>query len=277
MAKTITLTCDMTYDEFVAYYNNSLCMGLLGINGDITINNLKFKKDFKKEKSCEDSFILCGYEKIDKDSNVKILLPDYIKAIDERALEAFDKLIELSGDGVEYIGKHAFEGCYRLRSVNTPFVSLIDEYAFNFCISLTKATLENCETIGTCGFYRCYNLKEVIAPKLSSCGEQAFRNCHSITKCRLDSLGFIHDATFEDCFSLKKIYTPNIVLEVTRNQEFLTRRSRYKGEKRDTTTLLAFRNCLNLDYLEVDLLIGDEEILHRQFINFIIRYNKHRK
>lgn len=87
------------------------------------------------------------------------------------------------GEGVTYIGKHAFSGCTNLTTVAFPTtVEGIGESAFSGCVNLKSAdTYESVQAIGKDAFRGCTSLRRVVLPAtLRSIGKGAFQDCTSL-------------------------------------------------------------------------------------------------
>jgi len=263
--KIITMSYDMTYDEFIDYYNNSLCMGLLDEDETITVNGLKYK-------IVDGEVQITRLDYDDKDNPltnngamVRVILPPFVSSINSSAFMSCENLVEISGDGVKYVDIDAFNACVRLQKVNFPNLTYIGHAAFCDCFSLTEIDLRNCEKIKSEAFYRCVALTELNAPKLTKCCLAVFSNCYSLTKCNLDSVNHIADNAFLNCFRLKKVYAPKIIFGLPYELE------------RMTTTFTVFSGCIELSELLVGTYVGTLEYFHRKFFNCTLLYDRHVK
>lgn len=87
------------------------------------------------------------------------------------------------GEGVTYIGKHAFSGCTNLTTVAfSTTVEGIGESAFSGCVNLTSAdTYESIQAIGKDAFRGCTSLRRIVLPDTLQCiGKGAFQGCTSL-------------------------------------------------------------------------------------------------
>lgn len=87
-------------------------------------------------------------------------------------------------DSVTTIGKSAFLGCKRLKSIYTsPFVKTIEDNAFYLCAKLSNLGLYNgLKTIGNAAFAYCSSLTDLAIPKsVTSIGSDVFEGCTSLT------------------------------------------------------------------------------------------------
>ena len=114
----------------------------------------------------------------------EIKLPSSVKVIEQ---EAFRGCIELEtvtlNEGLERVGKGAFEYCYELKEIIIPqTVTAIEEYAFADCTELkTAVILEGVETIGDFAFAMCSQLENIELPKsIKEIGHKAFFECQSL-------------------------------------------------------------------------------------------------
>lgn len=98
------------------------------------------------------------------------------------------KYITILGEeyDVTEIGKNAFKGCSKLKSITIgSYISKIGNGAFEKCTSLTKVTIPaNVENIGTSAFKSCKNLKNITikSKKLKKIGNNALRGINSKAK-----------------------------------------------------------------------------------------------
>ena len=111
-------------------------------------------------------------------------------------------------DGINIIGKNAFE-CNTLTKITfSSSVTAIDEYAFNWCTNLTSVTIpSNVTTIGNFAFYYCSNLASItISEGVKTIGDAAFGDCDSLTSVHIPlSVISIGKAPFASCDSLTEI------------------------------------------------------------------------
>lgn len=99
-------------------------------------------------------------------------------------------------EGLQKIGKGAFEGCTSLKTIDFLPDTLqgIGQHAFSFCTSVTKIIFPS-------------------SPYMCSIGPGAFRECISLTNVTLpDSIRIIHHGAFEGCTVLKTINIPPSIL-----------------------------------------------------------------
>ncbi|MCQ2339972.1 MAG: leucine-rich repeat domain-containing protein [Paludibacteraceae bacterium] len=87
-------------------------------------------------------------------------------------------------EGVDKIGKYAFERCNMLTSVTIPnSVTAIGDYAFNECQNMTTVSIGNSvTTIGKYAFNYCTDLTSITLPSsVTTIGESAFHCCFGLT------------------------------------------------------------------------------------------------
>lgn len=256
-SKQLKIDCtSMTYEEFIGYYNNCLCMGLLERNGTVNINGLLY--------IVKDEEIHLHYCDVNTSKHhYEILLPSFVTHIDDNAFSYCNYLVEITGEGVKNIGHNCFTTCNNLKRANFPNVEYIGREAFYNCRLLEEIDLASCKSINNLAFSNCISLKEVNAPKLIQCGTSAFADCHSLVSCSLDSISFIRDYTFKHCYHLKKFYAPKISFGV-------------RDKKRiKVTKYNAFNGSNSINDFQVDTFIGSFVYFHLYFDNCDLKYNKH--
>ena len=138
------------------------------------------------------------------------------------------------GNGVQSIGKYAFEACNSLNNLQIGSVNYIDERAFGNCTSLTSIELPNnlisigqgafafckaltsvdlgnsVEDIGTQAFVLCESLSSIILPNtVKYIGVHAFSNSPKLATVSIgNSVTTIDKSAFYNCKSLKSITIP---------------------------------------------------------------------
>jgi hypothetical protein len=148
----------------------------------------------------------------------------------------------LIGEGVQSIGKYAFNGCANLASITIPdSVTSIGDYAFYNCPSLTEFKSKFASEDGRCiiidgvlSFFAQGGLNEYDIPNgvisiglgfryskiasltipdsVTTIKNNAFDNCHSLTSVTIpDSVTTIGTGAFQFCRSLKSITIPGSV------------------------------------------------------------------
>lgn len=83
----------------------------------------------------------------------------------------------IGATSLESIGKHAFDSCYRLGSLNISFVKTIDDFAFANCGYSGIMDLTYVETIGNSAFMKCTGITKIILENVVTIGEKAFMLC----------------------------------------------------------------------------------------------------
>lgn len=268
--KKVTYTCSMSYDEFVAYYNNCICMGSINENDTVEIEGLNYKiKDNKIFLCGSNADELAQYatsKEIEEDIVVKIKLPDYVNAISSWAFCANIFLTEISGQGIEYIGTNCMLGCYRLSKVDFPNLKDIGCGAFKECYALKEINLLKCEKIKTYAFKGCHLLQEIKAPVLTECGLEIFSQCYSLNSCYMDSLEYIHPRTFEECHALRTLYAPKIIFGVENMLDMI-------NQKTTPYSLLNDTYCISK--LNVGVFVGTFDYFHKSYVNCDLTYSTH--
>ncbi len=119
-----------------------------------------------------------------------IKLPSSVTSIGSYAFSVCDNITRFAiPDGVDNIGKAAFQGCKKLESIIMP----------SQLISIPPQM-----------FWECDSLKSITLPNsIASIGKDAFRDCKSLTKILLtETLASIEEGAFSGCISLKEIFIP---------------------------------------------------------------------
>lgn len=141
------------------------------------------------------------------------------KGILENAFEGCYKLTSIEiPDGVVVIGDHAFSNCRYLTSVVIPdSVTELGASAFEDCISLTTITLAgDFPAIRENAFLNCSDLTSIVIPEgVTSIGENAFKNCASLTSVTVTGgLKDIDYGAFKDCSALTSMTIPDSVTHI---------------------------------------------------------------
>ena len=125
-------------------------------------------------------------------------------------------------NGIEYslveIGRHAFNECSRLTSVEIPnSVTSIEERAFSRCTGLISIEIPNSvTTIGKYAFYYCTGLTSIEIPNsVTTIGEGAFYGCTGLTSIEIpNSVTTIGAAAFDGCTGLTSIKLPDSLTKI---------------------------------------------------------------
>ena len=151
-------------------------------------------------------------------------------------------------DGVEIIGKSAFENCYSLKNVIIPqSIQYIECNAFLGCEALESINLPyGIRELGHRVFYGCISMKQIIIPDtVLFVGDSVFESCTNLESVTLpNKLGLIQERLFSYCESLVKINIPKYISAILDN---------------------AFSYCVSLK--KIDLPEGLEKIGYEAFSN----------
>lgn len=116
--------------------------------------------------------------------NTEFDIPEHVAKIGEYAFANTNlKHITISHK-VNIIGKHAFENCNEMTSINIPAnVERIDESAFINCKNLKKVDIEKgVNSLGNQVFKNCTALDDIKLPaSIMKIGDEAFANCKSLS------------------------------------------------------------------------------------------------
>ena len=118
-----------------------------------------------------------------------IIIPSTVKRIEKNAFKnntTLETVIiqERNGEGVEYIGDSAFDGCSNLQSINLPdTIITIGSVCFRNCTKLDNIKLPNkLITLSSQTFQNCTNLKNLeLSENLETLGVESLQNT-SLTK-----------------------------------------------------------------------------------------------
>lgn len=238
LSKNVKKICDSAFEDCLALENLKLPDGCIYF-GKYVMKNTAWYNSHK------DGFVylgkyLCGY-KGDMPQNTKLKVKKGTVGIAGCAFEKENNLVSLTCSGSEkYIGKYAFYGCSKLRSVKLKNgLQAIEAYTFYDCDSLKTIKLpDTIKTIGSCAFEYCDKLTVANLPKkIADIGREAFSHCKlpdSLTfsknvkeigswafgNTNLKSVVFknpetaIHYNAFADCKALKSVKYPSGIYKI---------------------------------------------------------------
>ncbi|GEM_PF-1872283 len=112
--------------------------------------------------------------------------------------------IEIS-DGIDRIGRRAFEGCNNLVGVNLSAVTTLGQAAFSGCENLTTVNLSQITELGTFAFYGCTNLvltSDRFHQDLDYIPDYAFHGCENLTSVNLSHITQLGTFAFCGCKNL---------------------------------------------------------------------------
>ncbi len=144
------------------------------------------------------------------DDLISITIPDSVRSIGDLAFPSCISLESVDlGDGLQSIGRQAFDFCTALTSITIPdSVRSIDDLAFVFCTALTSITIPgNVQSIGRETFSGCAALETVeLGDSVQSIGNQAFLSCTALTSITIpDNIQSIGREAFENCTALETV------------------------------------------------------------------------
>ena len=141
-----------------------------------------------------------------------------VTSIADNAFKENATLISVSiPDSVKMIGKYAFCGCERLKTVDMGSgVEKIDDYAFNFDDKLKNITLpDSVKYIGEDAFLGCWSMPSVNLKSVTYIGQRAFGRCEVLEEVTIpDTLTELKDGTFYGCPQLKKVVFPDTMTKI---------------------------------------------------------------
>eukprot|EP00980_Cylindrotheca_fusiformis_P004103 scaffold892_cov104-Cylindrotheca_fusiformis.AAC.1 len=175
----------------------------------------------------EDVWIYTGQDKEVPETVRRIKIAENITRIPDEAFIGHQELDEVTfSSSVQVIGKLAFRGCIKLKSIlyqtvgeeakiGIPsYVREIDNCAFYECQLLEGPGLcEGLERIGNCAFFACKSLTEVEIPStVTEIGDGAFHKCKRLGRLGLnEGLERIGKRAFFQCESLTGANVPSTV------------------------------------------------------------------
>ena len=123
-------------------------------------------------------------------SFTKLILPDTITSIGEKAFMNCTELVEVSlPRGISELSDYIFAGCKNLKLFVSPDgITSIGKNAFDGCSNLVSVILsKNLKTIGDEAFRSCIKLPNIFIPKsVTSIGDDAFYDCRFMRKILVD-------------------------------------------------------------------------------------------
>jgi uncharacterized protein YjdB len=148
-----------------------------------------------------------------------VSIPNSVKSIGSSAFR--DSVNAISGTlnipNSTDIGSSAFQGCYKITSVNLNSVQNIGSSAFYGCTGLTSITIpSSVKSIRNHVFYGCTSLTSItIQGAVTSIGEGIFGGCTNLTNITIpESVTDIGNSAFQGCTSLGSITIPKNVSRV---------------------------------------------------------------
>ena len=154
----------------------------------------------------------------------KIILPDGVKTICNRAFNSLKSLSEVSiPESLETIENSAFSFCGKLESVDLSGVINIGAEAFRYCSSLKDIVLpEKLKVLSSSAFAECESLREITIPgSVQRIGVRAFCGCKSLTKAILqEGIEEIGEEAFENTTSMVSINIPSSVSNIGKDAFF---------------------------------------------------------
>ena len=165
---------------------------------------------------------ISGFGKMDDCSNlysnysaniVKVVISNRITTIGKHAFEGCVKLTSIEiPEAVTELGYAAFKDCKKLSSIKLGSkISKINGNAFQYCESLKSFEVPSKVTrIEANVFGGCENLQSITIPNsVTTIGEWAFAECKSLTEIKLPkNLKALKDYAFKNCTGLKSMNIP---------------------------------------------------------------------
>jgi hypothetical protein len=112
-------------------------------------------------------------------------------------------------DGIEIIGKQAFDECGCLSGIKLPGVKIVESNEFWNCRALTDVEFgDKLETIVEGAFYNCRSLQKIKMPSVRTIGCMAFSCCEQLTDVELPAIERMEKEAFFNCTRLQRIAIP---------------------------------------------------------------------
>ena len=148
----------------------------------------------------------------------------------------------------EFIGSHAFSGCYSLEQITLgESLTMISDATFQHCCSLTRIAIPaSVGFIGAAAFQNCNSLENIlIYGPLTCISRDTFKGCESLKRMVIPALvTVIGQGAFEECCSLERVIMPES-LTVIGNKAF-----------KHCSRLLEISIPRRVQTIEVDAFIG---------------------
>ena len=197
----------------------------------------EMKKDWILKKLENGTLCLCAY----KGNATEILVPSRIgkytvsaigdyafsplrpHSAEERSKRCHDIRSVTIPETVKTIGKHLFQNCFSLESVEIAGeITELPESSFLDCPKLNAVKLpDTLKKIGKYAFSDCHELRNLIVPPfVEIIEESAFHSAYQLEEVQLpETLTEISESLFETCIDLKKVNIPSSV-RVIRDKAF---------------------------------------------------------
>eukprot|EP00984_Skeletonema_dohrnii_P029212 scaffold19651_cov94-Skeletonema_dohrnii-CCMP3373.AAC.2 len=134
-----------------------------------------------------------------------------VEVIEDHAFEDCEHLVQVdTHDRIRKVGRRAFHGCNRLRSIDLRSLVEIGIEAFDGCENLTDVKFgDKLETIGKYAFYECTSLECLELPSLITIKSGAFHSCKALASIEFsERLDKIEPRVFSGCEHLQRIAIP---------------------------------------------------------------------
>eukprot|EP00985_Skeletonema_marinoi_P013197 scaffold6520_cov140-Skeletonema_marinoi.AAC.1 len=141
----------------------------------------------------------------------RVRIDKSVKIIPSRVFDHRQHLLHVEfHDGIEEIGKWAFNCCYSLRgSIRLMGVKIIGNGAFYNCVELIDVEFDKLETIEQWAFNNCRSLRNITMPSVKTIDRGAFIDCLQLTDLELpEGLETIGISAFSYCQRLGRIAIP---------------------------------------------------------------------
>ena len=130
-----------------------------------------------------------------------------IETLPEKTFEGCTSLTDVDIDGMQGLGRYAFDGCIALTEFIMPnSITSMGIGAFDGCTGLTKIVFsENLTNVSAWAFMDCTSLTSVVIPaSVSSFGNYAFQGCSNLVEVYILSteVSYMGDYVFERCGDL---------------------------------------------------------------------------
>ncbi len=136
-------------------------------------------------------------------------LPATLVSIGDYAFADCDNLVAVTLNGIKRIGKHAFDNCISLETVELGnAVEIIEDGAFYNCITVSEIIVpDSVSAISDETFYWCESLETItLGNGISSIGDNAFIGCVALTSINIpEKVTYLGERLFEDCPNLAEI------------------------------------------------------------------------
>ena len=188
----------------------------------------------------------------------KVIIPSTVSCIATRAFSGMRDLKTVIMEDSEYlsVGRGAFKGCKKLKTVKISNCVKRLEETFSECYNLRKFNMPTgLRYLDDSTFYGCRKLRKIEIPDaVERIGWHTFGACSDLRKIKLpQNLITISHGSFDNCRKLRKIELPPNVREIEEHAFFYCKNLKKINLPDSITTICsgAFKYCENLREIKI--------------------------